>query len=138
MDEKRLNEINKERDALWKQLNKLDDEAYRIENADALEVAENAIGKFYRNKNGGMGMTGIFSPKKVSGRADVNITLSGEYVLETMLLIGDISVYVSNNHPVRIDEFKRDFEEIGEAEYNERKERMLEYFMPKENCDGRA
>jgi hypothetical protein len=138
MDEKRLKEINEERDALYNQLNKLDDEAFRIENADALEVAENAIGKFYRSKKGGMGMTSIFSPKKVGGRADINLTLNGEYALETVYLIGDISVYVSNNHPMRIDEFKRDFEEIGEAEYNEKKKRMLEYFMPKENCDGRA
>lgn len=132
MDEKRLKEINEERDALYEQLNKLDDEAFRIENADALEVAENAIGKFYRNKNGGMGMTCIFSPKKVGGRADINLTLNGEYALETMYLIGDISVYVSNNHPIRVDEFKRDYEEISEAEYNERKERMLKLFIPKE------
>jgi hypothetical protein len=132
MDEKRLKEINEERDALYNQLNKLDDEAFRIENADALEVAENAIGKFYQSRKGGMGMTGIFNPKKVSGRADINLTLNGEYVLETVYLIGDISVYVSNSHTVRIDEFRRDFEEIGEAEYNEKKKRMLEYFMPKE------
>lgn len=132
MDEKRLKEIDKERDALYEQINKLDDEAFRIENADALEVAENAIGKFYRSRKGGMGMTGIFSPKKVAGRADINLTLNGEYVLETVYLIGDISVYVSNNHSVRIDEFRRDFEEIGEAEYNEKKKRILEYFMPKE------
>ena len=129
MVEKRLNEINEERDALWKQLNKLDEEAYRIENADALEVAENAIGKFYWNKRGGVSMTSIFNPKKVSGRADVNITLSGEYVIETVYLIGYTSVYASDNHPVRIDEFKRDFEEISEAEYNEKKKSMFEFFI---------
>ena len=129
MDEKRLNEINEERDALCKQLNKLDEEAYRIENADVLEVAENALGKFYWNKRGGVSMTSIFNPKKVSGRADVNITLSGEYVIETMYLIGNTSVYASDNHPVRIDEFKRDFEEISEAEYNEKKKSMFEFFI---------
>ena len=135
MDEKRLKEIENEREDLYKRLNELENESFRIENADALEVAENAVGKFYRNKNGGMSMTSIFSPKKVGGRADINLTLNGEYALETMYLIGDISVYVSNNHPIRVDEFKRDYEEISEAEYNERTERMLKLFMPKENCD---
>lgn len=132
MNEERLKEIKEERELLYSRLGELDEEVYRLENADALEVAENAIGKFYRNKNGGMGMTCIFSPKKIGRRADINLTLNGEYSLETTYLIGDISVYVSNNHPIRVDEFKRDYEEISEAEYNERKERMLKLFMPKE------
>ena len=132
MDEKRLKEIENEREDLYKRLNELENESFRLENKKALGVAEGAIGKYYWNKNGGMSMTGLFHPKKVSNRVDININLSGEYVLQTMYLIGDISVYVSNNHPIRVDEFERDYEEITEAEYNERKDLMLKMFMTKE------
>lgn len=132
MDEKRLKEIENERKDLYKRLNELENESFRLENKKALGVAEGAIGKYYRNKNGGMDMTGLFHPKKVSNRVDISINLSGEYVLQTMYLIGDISVYVSNNHPIRVDEFERDYEEITEVEYNERKDCMLKMFMTKE------
>ena len=66
---------------------------------------------------------------KASNRTDLNITLYGEYVLETSLLIGNISVYVTNNQPIRVDEFKRDYEEITKEEYEEKKSRMLNLFL---------
>ena len=129
MNEDRLKEIDKEREHLYSRLGELDEEVYRLENADALEVAEGSIGKYYWNKNGGIGMTGIFHPKKVSNRTDLNITVYGEYVLETSLLIGNISVYVTNNQPMRVDEFKRDYEEITKEEYEEKKRLMLNFFL---------
>ena len=129
MDKERLKEIENEREDLYKRLNELDEESFRIENKKALDIGEGAVGKYYWYRNGGVGMSGLFHPKKVSGRVDININLSGEYVLQTMYLIGDISVFVSNNHHIRVDEFERDYEEITEAEYKERKERMLKMFM---------
>ena len=132
MEEKRLKEIENERKDLYKRLNELENESFHLENKKALGAAEGAIGKYYWYKNGGFGVTGLFHPKKVSNRLDININLSGEYVLQTVYLIGDISVYVSNNHPIRVDEFERDYEEITEVEYNERKDCMLKMFMTKE------
>ena len=129
MNEERLKEIDKERELLYSRLGELDEEVYRLENADALEVVEGSIGKYYWNKNSGIGMTGIFHPKKASNRTDLNITLYGEYVLETSLLIGNVSVYVTNSQPIRVDEFKRDYEEITKEEYEEKKSRMLNFFL---------
>lgn len=129
MSKERLREIEKERELLYSRLGELEEEVYRLENADALEVAEGSIGKYYWNKNGGMGMAGIFHPKKISNRTDLNITVYGEYILQTALLIGDISVYASNNHPIRVGEFERDYEEITKEEYEEKKSRMLNFFL---------
>ena len=139
MNEERLKEIEQEREVLYAQLGKLEDEVYRLENADAFEVAEASLGKFYRKTTGGMSEHALFHVTKVVSRKGYNCdepSLRGEYVLQSIYLIGDISVYVSNSHPMRIDEFKDDYEEITEEEYNSMKKNMLEMFMPKENCDG--
>jgi hypothetical protein len=107
----------------------LNSKIYQLENKNDLEMANNAVGKFYRKKNLASHESSIvFHPKKVVTKPGP--MLSGEYVEEDMYLIGDVNVYAYNKSQIPVDKMV-DYEEITEEEYEETKAKIasLEYIQ---------
>ena len=125
MDEKE--KLIAERDSLYTLLSELNNKIYQLENENDLEMANNAVGKFYRKKNVASHESRIvFHPKKVVTKPE--LMLSGEYVEEDMYLIGDMNVYVSNRPQIPVNEMV-DYEEITEDEYNKTKAKIFFSFL---------
>lgn len=116
-----------ERDSLYTLLGELNNKIYQLENENDLEMANNAVGKFYRKKNVASHESSIiFHPKKVVTKP--GLKLSGEYVEVDMYLIGDVNVYAYNNCYIRVSEME-DYEEITEEEYNKTKAKIFNKFL---------
>lgn len=125
MDEKE--KLIAERDSLYTLLSELNNKIYQLENEKDLEMANNAVGKFYRKKNVASHESRIvFHPKKVVTKP--GLMLSGEYVEEDMYLIGDVNVYAYNRSQIPVDEMG-DYEEITEEEYEETKAKIFLSFL---------
>lgn len=125
MDEKE--KLIAERDSLYTLLSELNNKIYQLENEKDLEMANNAVGKFYRKKNVASHESCIvFHPKKVVTKQ--GLKLSGEYVEEDMYLIGDVNVYAYNRSQIPVDEMV-DYEEITEEEYEETKAKIFLSFL---------
>lgn len=125
MDEKE--KLIAERDSLYTLLSELNSKIYQLENENDLEMANNAVGKFYRKKNAASHESRIvFHPKKVVIKP--GLMLSGEYVEEDMYLIGDVNVYAYNRSQIPVNEMV-DYEEITEEEYEETKAKIFLSFL---------
>lgn len=125
MDEKE--KLIAERDSLYTLLSELNNKIYQLENENDLEMANNAVGKFYRKKNVASHESHIiFHPKKVVTKP--GLMLSGEYVEEDMYLIGDVNVYAYNRSQIPVNEMV-DYEEITEEEYEEAKAKIFNSFL---------
>lgn len=122
--EKRLKEIGEEMESLLKRVKALSDEEYMLLHMDDLETLTEAVGRFYiRHSNG----TGVFHPTTV--RKFDGFVAVGEYVEESLYLIGDFSVYATNSYQVSPEELSRDYEEVTEERYVEEKMRILDRFV---------
>ena len=116
-----------ERDSLYTLLSELNNKIYQLENENDLEMANNAVGKFYRKKNVASHESNIiFHPKKVTTKP--GLMLLGEYVEKDMYLIGDVNVYAYNRSQIPVDEMV-DYEEITEEEYEETKAKIFNSFL---------
>lgn len=130
MDNKnRINELNAERDSIYKRLYEIDDELILLEEGDEMAVAKSKVGKFYKNSTL-RGNEIIFHPKEVSCRSGLKLytSLVGEWVSCNTLLIGDIETRLYNNMDIEINELN-EYEEITEEEYNEIRENAIKPFV---------
>jgi hypothetical protein len=131
MNEERLKEIKEEQQILCAKLTALNTEKYELTHENELSEARASLGKFYKKSDSGMGEECIFAPKKVNADEKMisGVTLCGESVSCQMFLIGSIHLHVSNTDVVMADDFLKEYKEITKDEYDERKKRMLGYFL---------
>lgn len=129
--EERLAEVRRQKNEAYEKLDTILKEEYQLEHEHELAEAENAVGKYYKKKEAGMGEEEIFHAQSVRrGKNEGDLVkVCGEGLSYCSLLIGDVYLNCWNRQVIEVGEFLEEWMQIPEKEYLETKRWMINTFL---------